>query len=341
MLIIFSLLGSFQIVGQNQDIYQRYNIHRSWARVKLNKLSWTLTSGYACANYKHNLSGFLFYQNSNGQYILPNNTTISTPFQGYINWLNNPLIDTVGAAFLNPKLQGTQFLANSDTTEIGFRGISHGIPITFQLSYNFMEKFRIGVGYSWEKQFIKALLPTNYEGVIRPYQPNISSTTYTRLFGTVGYKFYAYYEHLFVAELQVGKIKSGSGFNQGAIQRSMYFNLGLSIEKQLSEYFRIILKPSIDFKDYKVSIPGGMSITHQQPSLFLQVGVSINIPEIPRSPIANDHIQVKHVVTDPRTGRLIEVRGQPITKWQNPKVGQNHRTLFRYKKKNRNKLNPY
>ena len=113
------------------------------------------------------------------------------------------------------------------------------------------------------------------------------------------------------------------------------------MEKELSEYFRVIVKPSIDIKNYKVSVPGGSEIRHGHPTLFLQVGVSINIPEIPRSPISNDHIQLKHVITDPKTGRLIEVRGQPITKWQNPKVGQNHRKLFRYKRKNKKKLNPY
>lgn len=320
----------------------------------LNKFSWTLTTGYARTYYTHDLSGYSFFQDGDGQYILPSSATIGTQFQGYTNWFNNPSLGpevSVRNPFdvpfpnlpnpvLNPELRNAQFFVSGDTTKIGFRGISHGIPITFQFHYDFLKKFRIGVGYSWEKQFIKELLPTNYQGIIRAYQPNIKSTTYTRLFGTAGYQFYSYDEHLFVAELQVGRIKSGTEFNSG-ITRSLYFNFGVSMEKRLSEYFRIIVKPSIDIKNYKLAVGGGQEITHNQPTLFLQVGVSINIPEIPRSPISNDHTQLKHVITDPSTGRLMEVRGQPMTKWQNPKVGQNSRRPLRYRRKNKKKLNPY
>jgi len=356
LLIIVCLLTTLQVMGQNNDVYEKYNIYRSPVKLILNKFSWTFTTGYGRTYYKQDLSGYYFYQDRNGQYILPNTETVGTQFQGYINWFNDPSLGpevpvrnpfdvpfpNLTNPVLNPELLNAQFFANTDTTEIGFRGISHGIPFTLQLHYNFLEKFRVGLGYSWEKQFVNELLPTNYQGVIRPYQPNIKSTRYSRFYGTAGYKFYEYYNHLFVAELQLGRIRSGpKEFNQSVIKQSMYFNLGVSMEKELSEYFRIIVKPSIDVKSYKVSVPGGTEIRHGQPTMFLQVGISINIPEIPRSPISNDHIQLKHVITDPQSGRLIEVRGQPITKWQNPKVGQNHRKLFRYKRKNKKKLNPY
>jgi hypothetical protein len=316
-----------------------------------------VTTGYGRTYYKHDLTGYYFFQDRTGQYILPTSETITgTTFTGYTNWFNDPALGpevsirnpfdvpfpALGNPVLNPDLRNTQFFASGDTTEIGFRGISHGIPITLQLHYNFLEKFRVGLGYSWEKQFINELQPTNYEGVIRPYQPSMSSTRYSRFYGTAGYKFYEYYNHLFVAELQFGRIRSGPNeFNRDFVTQTTYLNLGVSMEKELSEYFRIIVKPSIDIKNYKVSVPGGTDIRHGHPTLFVQAGISINIPEIPRSPISNDKTQLKHVITDPKTGRLREVRGQPITKWQNPKVGQNHRKLWRYKNKNKKKLHPY
>ena len=355
LLIIACFLGAFQMRGQQEDIYARYNIYRNPIMVQLNKLSWTLTTGYGQTFSSHDLSGFYFYQSDDGQYILPSNSTVATQFQGYADWLNSPSLDpklplrnpfdvpfpNLPNPVLNPELANVQFFTNGDTTEIGFRGLAHSIPVTLQVHFNFMEKFRIGLGYSWEKQYTRELLPTNYQGVIRPYQPNYKSTTYSKLFGTIGYQFYSYFEHLFVAELQVGKITPGSELSQKALQQSQYVNFGVSIEKQLGEYFRIIGKPSIDFRNYKIAIPGGGEVLHKQPTLLLQVGVSINIPEIPRSPISNDKIQLKHVITDPKTGRLMEVRGQPITKWQNPKVGQNHRKLLRYKGRNKKKLNPF
>ena len=355
LLIIVCFLGSFQTWGQQEDIYKKYNIYRNPVKVFLNQLSWTLTTGYGRTYSSHDLSGFYFYQSRDGQYILPSSSVFDLNFQGYANWLNNPTLgaelpvrDPFDVPFpnqpspvLNPELANAQFFANGDTTEIGFSGLAHSIPITFQVHFNFMEKFRIGLGYSWEKQYTRELLPTNYQRLIQPYQPNYESTTYSKLFGTVGYQFYSYFEHLFVAELQIGKITTGPELNQAALQQSLYVNFGISIEKQLGEYFRIIGKPSIDFRNYKIAIPGGGEVLHKQPTLLLQVGVSINIPEIPRSPISNDKIQLKHVITDPKTGRLIEVRGQPITKWQNPKVGQNHRKLLRYRGRNKKKLNPF
>lgn len=357
LLIIFCLVGTFSAMGQSEDIYKKYDIYRSPIRRVLNKFSWTLTTGYGRTNYKHDLKGYYFYQDLDGQYVLPTSETINTQqFQGYTDWLNNPSLgpevsirnpfdvpyDNLNNPVLNPELSQVFFFANGDTTDISFNGISHGIPITAQVHFNFLEKFRVGLGYSWEKQFVRELQPETFQSIIRPYQPNIKSTRYSRFFGTAGYKFYEYYEHLYVFEIQYGRIRSGpKEFNRSFIKQTSYLNLGVSMEKQLSEYFRIIVKPSIDIKNYKLTVPGGTEIRHGHPTLFVQFGISINIPEIPRSPIANDHIQLKHVITDPKTGRLKEVRGQPITKWQNPKVGQNHRKLWRYKWRNRKKLDPY
>jgi len=357
LLTISCLFIILQLSAQQTDVYEKYDIYRSPIKVVLNRFSWTVTTGYGRTYFKHDLSGYYFFQDRDGQYILPTTEIISgASFQGYSNWFNNPSLGpevTIRNPFdvpfpdldnpvLNPELRNGQFFASGDTTEIGFRGISYGIPITLQLHYNFLEKFRVGIGYSWEKQFINELLPTHYQAIIRPYQPNIRATRQSRFYGTAGYKFYEYNNHLFVAELQYGRIRSGPNeFNRDFVTQTTYVNLGVSMEKELSEYFRVIVKPSIDIKNYQVSIPGGTDIRHRHPTLFLQVGVSINIPEIPRSPISNDKTQVKHVITDPRSGRLMEVRGQPITKWQNPKVGQNHRKLWRYKNKNKKKLHPY
>lgn len=338
-------------------MYDKYNIYRSPIRVILNRVSFTLTTGYSRTYYKQDLEGVYFYQDRNGQYILPNDQVPNLPqFQGYSNWLNNPTLEdevtirnpfdvpfpNVNNPVLNPALAGGFYFVDTDTASVGFRGISGGIPITLQLHYNFLEKFRVGLGYTWEKHFIRELQPTNNESVIRSYRPNVTSSRYSRLYVTGGYQFYEYYNHLFVAEVQVGRVSSGPEFNSGLINRSLYLNAGVSIEKELSEYFRVLVKPSLDIKNYKVSIPGGSTeIRTGYPTLHLQVGVSINIPEIPRTPIKNDHIQLKHVITDPKTGRLREVRGQPFYRWQNPKVGQNHRKLWRYKWRNKNKLDPY
>ena len=82
-------------------------------------------------------------------------------------------------------------------------------------------------------------------------------------------------------------------------------------------------------------------VSHNYNAFYIQVGISINIPELRRSPLAADHVQLKHVITDPKKGRLEEVRGQVLWKEQNPKMGQNQRRLIRNKVINKKKSHPY
>lgn len=353
-ILVFSLAKAF--AQQEVDIYQKYNIYRNPTMVFLNKFSLTLTTGYGNTHYTHDLEGVYFYQDQNQQLILSNNIeALPRRFQGFSDWLNNPLrSDTVlfDAIFdvpynylqnpvFNDTLRTESFVIDTDTTNLGFSGVYHSIPIQFSVHYNYGD-FRVGGGFNWERQFVKSLDPNTLTGQIRPYAPNFKATSFTRWFGMIGYKFYEYWDYTFFAELEAGNINASKQFNDQFISRGIYTTIGISIEQNWSEYFRLVLKPSYEIKSYTVTLPDGVTtIRHSQNAFFIKFGISINIPEIPRSPIDADHVQLKHVITDPRTGRLMEVRGQPIWKKQNPKVGENHRKLWRYKNKNKRKLNPY
>lgn len=352
--LIFLSYG-FSLNAQSEDIYEKYDIYRNPFRVFINQFSFTLTTGYGATNFNHELSGVYFYQDGNSQSVFSNDIeNLSQFFTGYGDWLNDPTpsfqtsidnpftvpYDYLSSPVNNPELRDERFLIDTDTASLGFKGLASSIPVTFTLHYNY-EDFRIGGGFTYEKQFIGELNPTAFRNQVNPYQPNFKSTSYTRWFGTAGYRFYQYWNWDFVGEIQLGSVKYGKAFNREAISKGIYTNIGLSFENVWSEYFRIIIKPSIDFKSYTINLPDGASIQHRHPTFFIQAGISINIPEIPRSPLKSDHTQLKHVYTDPVSGKSMEVRGQPIWKRQNPKVGENHRKLWRYKSKNKNKLNPY
>ncbi len=309
--------------------------------------------GYSNTAYKHDLKGFYFFQDTASQFIV-NNTGEGLPAQvnGFTDWLNDPRpTDTIdveedfGVPFalvnpvFNPRLDPSTFQLDTDTADLGFEGFANGIPFLISAHYEY-EDFRVGLGWSYEQQWIKQLKPTSFTNQIRIYEPNFKTTRLTKFFGLFGYRFYQYWDYDFVGEIQVGRAGYGPAFGD-ALSRGLFLNVGISIENNWSQYFRVIVKPSYDFKKYTINIPGGGSVTHKQGAFLIQGGISINIPEIPRSPYKSDHVQLKHVITDPNTGRLTEVRGQSIFKKQNPKVGQNHRKLFRYKFRNRKKLNPY
>lgn len=356
LILLIAILSTFGLTAQKQDIYAKYDIYRNPFRVFINKFSFTLTAGYGFTNYEHSLSGYRYFQDANQQMILGKEFDHRPVFNGFRNWASNPvsgqaLVEddnfAVPYPYLpspvsNPLLAKNQYLADADSIGLSFGAYAKTIPLLFSIHYDFND-FRLGAGFQYEKHLLQSLKPSVNELIIRPYDFGFKSTRYLKWFGLLGYQFYEYWSYTFVGELQVGAAYLGPQFNTSAIGigQKLFLNLGVNIEKNLSEYFRVVVRPSYDFKRFTINNLDGTDVKHNNGAWLVQVGVSINIPEISRSPQASDHVQVKHVYINAANGKLREVRGQPFWKWQNPKVGQNHRKLWRYKWKNRRKLDPY
>ncbi len=322
----------------------------------LNKFTFSLSTGYGYSSYSQELNGFYFLQTPDNQYIFSNaDGEVPEQVAGTSNWFNNPILGDsidlrdpfeipfsgINNPVNNPLLQDANLLVDSDTAQLGFQGIGHSIPLMFTVHYDY-QRFRVGLGYMVEYQMLRNLNPTALTTRIRPYVPEYKSVLYKRWLAKFGYNFYDWWNYSFVAEIQIGGMNGGKKFNKELTKNSMFVNLGLTVEKHLSEYVSITFRPSYDVKSYNMFIPDAQqTIRTSNPTFFFQVGLSIKWPRLPRSPMASDHIQLEHIITDPETGQKMEVRGQSIWKWQNPKVGQNHRKLFRYKGKNKKKMYPY
>jgi len=322
----------------------------------LNKFTFSLSTGYGLSNYNQDLTGFYLLQTADDQYLLSNeNGEVPEEVAGTFNWFTNPMLgDTLNLRdpfeipyaglnnpVNNPRLQETNLLVDADTAGLGFEATGHSIPLMFTVHYDY-QRFRAGLGYMIEYQILRNLNPTVLQDQIRPYVPEFKSILYKRWIAKFGYNFYDWWNYSFVAELMFGGINAGKKFNKELTTRSMFVNIGLNIEKHISEYVSITFRPSYDIKSFNTFIPEAQrTIRTNNPTFFFQVGLSIKWPRLPRSPIKSDHIQLEHIITHPETGQRIEVRGQSIWKWQNPKVGQNHRKLWRYKNKNKRKMYPY
>ena len=357
----FFFLALFNKESFGQSIYKQYNIYRNPITVALNKVALTVSWGYSTTNFEHSLEGFYLYQTGENQFILPklSNGAISDIISGQSDWLNSPKISpavNIGDSYqigYNPiespvnnlEIDSDYLFIDGDSTAINFRSFWSGIPINIVAHHDF-NNFRFGMGVNFEKLWSKPLAVVHGRNHYLSYHPNFKSTDFLRAFGILGYKFYSEWNYAVVGEVMLGKIWSSSEFDDNQINRSLFYNLGLNFEYHFSEYLRLIVKPSYEIKDYVVNVPSNGSenltrLTHRYNSLTLQMGISINIPEINRSPLKEDHVQLKHVITHPATGRLEEVRGQLIWKVQNPKIGQNHRKLIQYKRKNRKNSNPF
>ena len=348
------LILAFKGLSAQEYEYSESDIYRSPFRRFLNQFSLNVSTGYNMTKYKHDLSGYYFLQSPDNQLIVRNTGELEPTSIAYRNWFNRPAVQpiveneistfvpypSIDRPVYNSTLRTGYTVYDADSIGLGFKGKGRDIPLNIGVRYNY-KNFRIGGGISMAFHKVKDMHPTVNGHGIRSYEPLQRRTFFFDYYGQVGYKFYDWWDYSLAGEFEIGKNKMGGQFS-GAVSNGIYYNLGLSIEKNISEYFRIFVKPSYNFRKFVTGLPeGGGSINYKYNSFNVGVGISLTFPEIPRTPLKSDGVQLKHVIVHPKTGKYTEVRGQPIWKKQNPKVGQNHRIMIKYKLFNKRKLNPY
>ncbi len=283
-------------------------------RAFLNKFSLNTSLGYGRTFYSHNVNSDVLETPDKlimlGEYTLTGN---DLEYTGLVDWLNAPTV-VAGNAVIGQST-GNNILY-SDSSTIGYKGSGFNIPLNVSLQLD-IDRFRIGGGIMYEFHKIKNLQPSG-QGIY-PYVPNFGSTFMFRYYFMAGARVYHFMGWDYNVDIQIGKVKYGNQYDKSALQNGIYFNLGIPIEYELSEYFWIVVRPSFDFKNYTMSISqndGSAGFQYNQPALYLNFGVRMKLPEVKRCPIKSCKTQLKHV----HGGR--EFRGQSFFKRQNPKIGE-------------------
>ncbi len=288
----------------------------------LSKFTFGLSTGYAQTNFQHDITGFSLRQPASGAPLIFQSAATT----GYSNWFNK-----VTSA---PLPAGTTF---TDQDDISFSAKAFHIPLRATLHFTF-QRFRIGGGYSFEYTNVGDFEPQNHEDEISSFSPDANSFFLKRYFGLLGAEVYRYDEYLLVVEANIGGYKMGKKFDGGAIDRSLFFNLGVAVEREMSEYFRLFIRPSYDFKNFTVNVPEtGNGIRHKFNTFYINVGATYRIPELRRCFLKQCHAQLNHA----HGNREYRSRRHPIWKKQNPHYGENYPNLIKYKGRNKKKLNPY
>lgn len=289
-----------------------------------------LSTGYGSTKFKHSLEGFGIYQATGAApsiFVITSPATVTTR---YANWTSDLTPD---ATTTSP----TAFTVASDTTELGFKGKAFNIPLKLTLTYEF-KRYRIGAGYSYEYMNIGDFSPTNYGDKISGYSLPKAGGLMRRYFGTAGVSFYRIQDYLFTADLEIGDFKPKSNINNVIIDKGMYYNLGVTIERDFSEYFRVFVRPSYEIKSYSIGVPeNGRAIQHNMNAFYLNIGASYRLPELPKCFHRQCQAQINHA----HGNREYRSRMHPFYKKQNPGYGENYKQLIKYKGKNKRKLNPY
>lgn len=297
-------------------------------RKLLSKVNFGLSTGYSSTVFKHNVDGFGIYQPATGNPFLFNP---AAPANGLSNWFN-AVADS--SLTFNPG----EFLVNSDTAKLGFKSKSFTIPLRVTAHVEIRQRYRIGGGYSFEYTRIRDFMPQDFDGDIKPYSPEFSSFFLKKYFLLLGASVYRYDNYLLTVDADIGGYSLGKKFDKAVIDKGIFFNLGATIEREMSEYFRLFVRPSFEFKGYDLNIAEtGTSIRHKMNAFYFNVGASYRIPELRRCFLKECRAQINHA----HGNREYRSRVHPVYKKQNPHYGENYPNLIKYKGKNKRKLNPY
>ena len=213
----------------------------------LRNIKFSASIGAGNTFFRHKLDGFGIFQNT-GQSprIFPSG---ASPFPRFSNWVNSVAGDTL---FVQPD----SYLVSSDTSKLGFKGNGLNIPLHVTIHYEFLGKYRIGAGFGYEAMFMGNFKPITFTDKIGSFQPANSSGIMKKYYGMAGYSFYRLQDYLFTGTLLIGGYQPGNNFAKGLIQKGINVNLGVTVERDLSEYVRLFARSSLDFKNYTLSIPG-------------------------------------------------------------------------------------
>ena len=298
------------------------------ARAIFKNFRFGLSTGYGNTYFSHSLKDrFAIYQvKGRAPQIFDG---VKGPAVRYSNWVNTATMDSTSV------LPGS-FLVGSDTSKLGFKGRAFNIPLKATIHYEF-KRYRIGGGYSYEYMSMGSFYPTAFSDKVGSFKPSSPSGFMNKYFGSLGVSFYRLGYYLFIADVNIGGFKPGNNFNSSLIKKGIYFNLGVTAERELSEYLRLFVRPSYDIKSYTLTLPGsGKTIQHNVNAFYINVGLTYTLPELPRCFHKDCRIQINHAHGNKEYRSLVH----PIYKRQNPGYGENN-PMLKYKGRNKNKMNPY
>lgn len=231
------------------------------------------------------------------------------------------------------------FIVSSDSSKLGFKGHALNIPIRLTAHYEFLEKYRVGVGFSYELMNMGNFSAISYSDKINNFRIDKPSGFMSKYFIMLGMSFYRWNDILFTGDVNVGGYNPGKTFDKSLIKKGVFANLGVTIERDFSEYIKVFVRPSFEIKNYTLSVPGSndRTIVHNLNAFYLNVGFSYRLPELAKCYNSNCNVQINHA----HGNKEYRSRMHPFFKKQNPHYGENYPKLLKEKRKNRKKLNPY
>lgn len=301
----------------------------------LSKFHFSFSTGYGHTFYKQDLTDFnLLQQPEAAPFIFRKDLNINggTISSGYPYWFNR--VETEENRAFNAT---NDFLVSGDTVDLGFDGSGMSIPLNFSIHFEF-DRYKIGAGYTFEYHRPSTMNPGVFSDQISSYDPDFNSTFFQKYYIMLGAKVYRYQYWVLSVDAHLGGFNLSKKFDKSQIQKGVYFNAGVTLEREMSEYLRFFVRPSFDLKNFTLEMPEtDVSIPTGMNALYINVGITYRISRLKRCFLKNCTTQINH-----QHGNMeYRSRVHPFYKNQNPHHGENYPTLIKYKGKNKKKMNPY
>src|SRR5690242_89879 len=235
------MLAPLMAIGQDDEkptfpLETIYAKRKPWGMRKILKnFRFSLSTGYGHTFMSHKLDGYGIIQpkNAQPQIFLNTNTALR-----YSNWVNRGIRDSISTVPVDA------FTVKSDTAKLRYKGAAWNVPLNLLVHYEFLERYRIGIGYSYEYMNIGPMHPRMFTDKLGAFQPTPKGGVMNKFYGMAGISFYRIDRFLFTGDLHAGSFKPGKNYDLSQIKKGLYVNAGVTIEREFSEYLKAFVRPS-------------------------------------------------------------------------------------------------
>lgn len=271
-----------------------YGNFSSKLRKLIHPIHFNLSVGYGITQYNMQTANLPLFSKDGSHYIY-------NPAERYIVYLVNWFKDTYVRmkAYENPDELNALSVNNPALQHVAFNGIGSTIPINLSGHIDILKKFRLELGGSISIQLIKALNPDKQNPDIPKYIDSKGIHYDLKIFLMPGFKVLENSAYTLLLNTQLGMlfmygdiIKDRDTINRAFIP--MPIGIGITLEKHISEYFSVFSRLLYENSNFTDKFAANSIVNLQQQTISLQFGVTINCPEIPRCPLPNCDVEVKH-----------------------------------------------
>ena len=274
--------------------------HRSELRKFLNPIHFNFSMGYGRTYYYNQTVNVTFFEKDSNYYIY-------NPAEENIIYL----VRWFGDPYVRMKLyEGTNFLSTLQDPNrvisqfVGFKGEGNTFPISISGYMNILKKFRLELGTSIYIHKIKTLSPEKEDLNLSNYTDPKGMHYSLKIYLGSGLKLLE--NDIYTLLLN---IHAGFNFSYGEFKRPfppiyhaiapIPIGIGLTFEKRISEYVSIFSKVLYEIhstadKFVPISNSKKTMVFLDQRNISLHLGVTLHCPEIPRCPLAQCDVKIKH-----------------------------------------------